>query len=167
MIAAAIQPHPAHPPHRSEYRGRPFTASDVARYCALLAALSPEDVRLRFHSVTAPSDPELIRTAVLGPGSLGAVLVERRAGELVGVAHAAPANAERRGEFGILVAAPHRRRGLGGALTDALLRTMAARGFTRAEAYTAWENHAAAALLRSRRFRPQHVGGGLIRWQLG
>ena len=167
MIAAAIHPHPARPARRSDYRLRAFTAADVPRYRALLASLSPEDVRLRFHSVTAPSDPELIRAALLGPDSLGAVLVETRAGELVGVAHAAPAGAERRGEFGILVAAEHRRRGLGGALADALLGTMAARGITRAEAYTAWENRAAAALLRSRGFRAKHVGGGLVRWQRG
>jgi RimJ/RimL family protein N-acetyltransferase len=164
MIAAAIHPYPARP---SGYRLRPFTAADLPRYCALLAALSPEDVRRRFHSVTAPSDPALIRAALLGPGSLGAVLVETRTGELVGVAHAAPAGAERRGEFGILVAADHRRRGLGGALADALLQTLAARGVTRAEAYTAWENRAAAALLRSRGFRAKHVGAGLVRWQRG
>jgi len=167
MIAAAIHSHPARPARRPFYRLRPFSIDDLPRYCALLASLSPEDVRLRFHSVTAPSDPDQIRIALLGPGSLGATLVETRAGELVGVAHAAPANAERRGEFGILVAAAHRRRGLGGALADALLRAMAARGVTRAEAYTAWENRAAAALLRSRGFRAQHVGGGLVRWLRG
>jgi RimJ/RimL family protein N-acetyltransferase len=167
MIAAAIGPNPARPALDHQYGLRPFTAGDVPRYCALLASLSPEDVRRRFHSVTAPSDPEAIGTALLGPGSLGAVLVETRAGELVGVSHAAPAGAERRGEFGILVAAAHRRRGLGGAMADALLAVMAARGVTRAEAYTAWENGAAAALLRSRGFRAKHVGGGLVRWQLG
>jgi acetyltransferase len=167
MIAAAIHPHPARPARPSHYRLQPFTAADVPRYCALLASLSPEDVRLRFHSVSAPSDPAQIATALLGPGSLGAVLVETRAGELVGVAHAAPADAERRGEFGILVAAAHRRRGLGGALADALLQAMTARGVSRAEAYTAWENRAAAALLRSRGFRARHVGAGLVRWLRG
>ncbi|MBV8300082.1 MAG: GNAT family N-acetyltransferase [Candidatus Eremiobacteraeota bacterium] len=167
MIAAAIHPHPARPARHPNYRLRPFTEGDVPRYCALLASLSPEDVRLRFHSVTAPSDPEQIRGALLGAGSLGAVLVETCAGELVGVAHAAPANVERRGEFGILVAAAHRRRRLGGALADMLLHGMAARGVTRAEAYTAWENRAAAALLRSRGFRARHVGGGLVRWLRG
>jgi acetyltransferase len=167
MIAAAIRPRPERSALDPDYRVRPFAAGDVPRYRALLASLSPADVRLRFHSATAPSDPEAIRAALLGPGSLGAVLVETRAGELVGVAHAAPADAERRGEFGILVAAEHRRRGLGGALSDTLLAAMAARGITRAEAYTAWENRAAAALLRSRGFRAQHVGGGLVRWQLG
>jgi RimJ/RimL family protein N-acetyltransferase len=161
MIAPAIHPTAA---KLGASRLRAFTEADVLRYRDLLESLPPEDVRLRFHSVVAPSDPAIIRAALLGPASLGAVLVESPGGELRGVAHAAPGDDDRRGEFGVLVVASHRRLGLGGAMADALIAGMAARGITRAEAYTAWENHAAAALLRSRGFEGRHIGGGLVRW---
>ncbi|HEV3085723.1 MAG TPA: GNAT family protein [Candidatus Elarobacter sp.] len=168
MIAQAILPLPARSALDPRFRLRPFTDEDVPRYAALLASLSPADVRLRFHSVSAPSDTAAIREALLGDHSLGAVLIESvLSGELLGVSHAAPGHGERRGEFGVLVVASHRRRGFGGAMADALLSSMAGRGVTRAEAYTAWENRPAAALLHSRGFRPQHVGGGLVRWELG
>ncbi len=39
-------------------------------------------------------------------------------------------------------------------------------GAVAAVAYTAWENTAAAALLRSRGFRGKHDGGGTMRWVL-
>jgi RimJ/RimL family protein N-acetyltransferase len=150
---------------RGGRRVRPFTQADLNAYDALLESLAPADVRLRFHSATIPS-PAQVREMLFGPAALGGVLAESLAGELLGVAHAARERSERRGEFGILVAAPYRRNGLGGALTDALLWHIAAHGTTEVVAYTAWENLAAAALLRSRGFAGKHDGGGTMRWVL-
>lgn len=153
-------------PSRSAGRRiRPFTQADVTAYDALLAALSPADVRLRFHAASIPS-PVQVGEMLFGPAALGGVLAEAPGGDLLGVAHAARERSERRGEFGILVAAPYRRNGVGGALTDALLWHIAARGTTEVVAYTAWENNAAAALLRSRGFAGRHDGGGTMRWVL-
>jgi ribosomal protein S18 acetylase RimI-like enzyme len=145
---------------------RPFTAADVPAYAALIEALSPADRRLRFHSAAAPSAPEQLRAMTLGPHAAGGVLVESHDGVLRGVAHAAFAETSDRAEFGIVVAAPFRRRGFGGAMTDALLRGLAARGVTSVDAYTLWENLPAAALLRSRGFAGRHDGGGSVRWTL-
>ncbi|MDB5071570.1 MAG: hypothetical protein JWM87_2681 [Candidatus Eremiobacteraeota bacterium] len=150
---------------RADRHIRPFAPPDVAAYNALLESLSPADVRLRFHSASIPS-PAQVREMLFGPAALGGVLAESSAGELLGIAHAARERSERRGEFGILVAAPYRRKGLGGALTDALLWHIAAHGTTEVVAYTAWENNAAAALLRSRGFVGKHDGGGTMRWVL-
>ena len=150
---------------RGDRHVRLFAPRDLAAYNALLESLSPADVRLRFHSASIPS-PAQVREMLFGRGALGGVLAESSAGELLGVAHAAHERSERRGEFGILVAAPYRRNGLGGALTDALLWHIAAHGTTEAVAYTAWENNAAAALLRSRGFVGNHDGGGTMRWVL-
>lgn len=150
----------------SAHRIRPFTAADVAAYAALIEALSPADRRLRFHSAAAPSAPEQLRAMMLGPHAAGGFLVESDDGSLRGVAHAAFGGTEERAEFGIVVEAPFRRRGFGGAMTDALLRALAARGVTEIDAYTLWENLPAAVLLRSRGFSGRHDGGGSVRWTL-
>jgi RimJ/RimL family protein N-acetyltransferase len=147
----------------SAHRIRPFRAGDVPAYAALIAALSPADRRMRFHSAAAPSAPEQLRAMTLGPHAAAAVVVET-AGEMRGVAHAAFGDPASSAEFGILVGAPFRRRGFGGAMTDALLRMLAVRGVSRVDAYTLWENAAAAALLRSRGFSGGHQGGGTVRW---
>lgn len=144
---------------------RSFAPADVAAYWALLESLSAADVRARFHSASLPS-PDQVREMLFGPAALAAVLAESSEGKLWGIAHAAREGSTRRGEFGILVDAPMRRRGLGGALTDELLWVLAARGATQAVGYTAWENAAAGALLRSRGFEGKHDGGGVIRWVL-
>ena len=146
-------------------RLRPFARRDVAAYAALLERLSPADVRSRFHSAAAPSSVEQIRTMLFGPHALGGFVVAAPDGTLHGVAHAA-AGAVRTAEFGIVVEAAFRRRGFGGALTDALFRALGARGTTTVDAYTLWENHAAAALLASRGFEGRHEGGGTVRWTL-
>jgi ribosomal protein S18 acetylase RimI-like enzyme len=150
----------------SAHRIRPFLASDVAAYAALIAALSPADRRMRFHSAAAPSAPEQLRAMTLGPHTAAAVLVETAGGQVRGVAHAAFGDPASCAEFGVVVGAPFRRRGFGGAMTDALLRILAARGVSRVDAYTLWENAAAAALLRSRGFSGDHQGGGTVRWVL-
>jgi ribosomal protein S18 acetylase RimI-like enzyme len=171
MISLAV---PAGASRDRRPRIRPLSQRDLAAYYALLESLSPADVRARFHSASIPS-PAQVREMLFGPAALGAVLAETRAGEpsagsrggeLLGVAHAARERTERRGEFGILVAAAHRRKGLGGGLTDALLALIASRGTAEAVAYTAWENVAAAALLRSRGFVAKHDGAGTVRWVL-
>ena len=146
-------------------RLRPFARQDVAGYAALIAALSPADVRSRFHSAAAPASLEQIREMLFGARAVGGFVVASPDGKLHGVAHAATGP---RGvaEFGIVVEAAFRRRGHGGALTDAVLRTLGTRGAAAVEAYTLWENHAAAALLASRGFSGVHEGGGSVHWML-
>jgi ribosomal protein S18 acetylase RimI-like enzyme len=144
---------------------RRFERRDVAPYAALIASLSPADVRARFHSAAAPASPGQIREMLFGPNALGGFVVASAGGALHGVAHAAEGPGGT-AEFGIVVEAAFRRRGYGGALTDALLGALAARGAVAVEAYTLWENHAAAALLSSRGFRGCHEGGGSVRWAL-
>jgi ribosomal protein S18 acetylase RimI-like enzyme len=151
----------------SAHRIRPFLDGDVPAYAALIAALSPADRRMRFHSAAAPSAPEQLRAMTLGPHAAAAVLVEAYGGgDLYGVAHAAFGDPASSAEFGVVVGAPFRRRGFGGAMTDALLRMLAVRGVSRVDAYTLWENAPAAALLRSRGFTGGHQGGGTVRWVL-
>jgi len=147
-------------------RIRPFTAADVPAYAALIEALSPADRRLRFHSAAARFPVEEIRAMMLGPHAAGGMLAESDDGALRGVAHAAFGHTPDAAEFGIVVEAPFRRRGFGGAMTDGLLRALAARGVTSVDAYTLWENLPAAALLRSRGFTGRHDGGGSVRWLL-
>jgi RimJ/RimL family protein N-acetyltransferase len=103
---------------------------------------------------------------LLGRHAAAGVLVESAGGELLGVAHAAFGDSASRAEFGVLVDAPFRRRGFGGAMTDVLLETLAARGVGRVHAYTLWENAPAAGLLRSRGFAGRHDGGGSVHWVL-
>ncbi|HEX3465196.1 MAG TPA: GNAT family N-acetyltransferase [Candidatus Elarobacter sp.] len=153
-------------PAAAAQRIRPFTTGDVPAYGALIAALSPADRRMRFHSAAGPPGPDELRTMLLGPHAADAVLAESADGALRGVAHAALGDTPKRAEFGIIVEAPFRRRGLGGAMTDALLRALAARGVVAVDAYTLWENVPAAALLRSRGFHGRHDGGGSVHWTL-
>jgi ribosomal protein S18 acetylase RimI-like enzyme len=144
---------------------RRFERRDIEPYAVLIAALSPADVRARFHSAAAPASLGQIREMLFGPHALGGFVITSAGGRLYGVAHAA-AGSGGCAEFGIVVAAAFRRRGYGGALTDALLRALPRRGVFAVEAYTLWENYAAGALLSSRGFRGSHEGGGSVHWAL-
>jgi len=134
---------------------------DVAAIRALLLACTPADLRARYFVPHAPAAHGDIRTALFGRGALGARVATDDA-TVAGIGELARGDAP---EIGLLVAAPCRRRGYGGALLDALIRDAAAAGAPVIDGYALWENVAVAALLRSRGFSARYDGGGVVRWR--
>lgn len=171
----AIAPYPAEWVRQLDWQGaplrlRPIRPEDEPQHRAFVAALSPEDLRLRFfQSRRELPASEMARLTQIDYAREMAFIAERPAAtggrETLGVARAVadPDNVE--AEFAVVVRTDLKHRGLGRLLLDALVDCLRARGTQRLVGYVLRENLPMHQLCAALGFHAEATPGdpGLVR----
>jgi RimJ/RimL family protein N-acetyltransferase len=141
---------------------RPIAPSDRAALAALFDRLSPESRYRRFMGLKKVLLPRELTylTEVDHVGHEAIVAIDAASGELVGVARYA---LDRAGvpDFAVAVDDAWHGRGLGTALSRAVIERAVDNGFERMTASTLWDNDPARRLLARLGFAPESVSAGV------
>jgi acetyltransferase len=143
---------------------RSIRPSDDDNYCSVLARTSDADRYCRFFHFVDHFDAQHVRRFVEPqPDVVGFIAVEDE--RPLGVAHAflLPDGAA---ELAIVVAADARRRGVGAALLEHVVRAAHARGWRRLVAYALHDNGAFKGLATAAGMRRIESKGNVVTWEL-
>jgi acetyltransferase len=129
-MALAIRPYPAHLQQIVQIEGggkitvRPIRPDDEPSYARFFAAISPDDIRLRFFSGRRSFPHTFVAhlTQIDYAREMAFVAIDNRSRELLGVSRLVLDPDLTRGEFGILVRSDMQTRGIGWQLMEALLK---------------------------------------------
>jgi acetyltransferase len=128
---------------------RPVRPEDAALYPDFAAAITPEDVRMRFFAPVRPPQAEsLARLTQLDPATAAAfVALDEGSGRLLGIARLHYENGAD-GEYGILVRSSLQGRGIGWMLMTRLIDHARARGLRQMHGLVLAENTTMLAMCR-------------------
>ncbi|GAC1576439.1 MAG: hypothetical protein NVS3B7_09330 [Candidatus Elarobacter sp.] len=143
---------------------RSIEPSDEDSYRAILETTSAEDRYCRFFHLVDHFDPaEVHRFVETRDDMLGVIAFD---GDVpLGAAHAALLDAES-AELAIVVSREARRRGVAGALVEALIARLHERGFRHLQACSLRENRAFERLAKRSGFHVEQAEGAALRWSL-
>jgi acetyltransferase len=152
----AIRPYPRERERHTELRDgtkilvRPVRPEDEPLYGPFFAAVTPEDLRLRFFAPVKEFGHTFIArfTQIDYPRAMAFIAIEESSGKMPGVVRAhADANCER-GEFAILVRSDMKGRGLGYLLMQLIIEYARSEGLTAIEGQVLSENATMLAMCR-------------------
>lgn len=162
-------PDPIHPtplPDGPPIRWRPPQPGDAPAIARLVAALSPQDRRRRFHGTLRELPGALLARFAAPPSADTVALVAEHApsGELVADVRAVLDETRHDADFGLMVATAWQGRGLGHHALGALCEAAAARGWHWLYGHVLAENRPMLALAARCGFRasPHRGDGGIV-----
>ncbi|MDR2155520.1 MAG: bifunctional acetate--CoA ligase family protein/GNAT family N-acetyltransferase [Burkholderiaceae bacterium] len=168
-IRFAIRPYPAELIETLEWRARPLTLrpirpEDEARHLAFLAALDPEDIRMRlFYSRRTLERSELARLVQIDytreMAFVATIAAANGDEQTLGIARALTDPDNAGAEFGIIIRPDMKGTGLGRILMDKLIRYQRAAGTQRLSATVLAENDRMRQLGRTLGFTDQPTPG--------
>jgi acetyltransferase len=139
-------------------RIRPIRPTDAKRLSVMVAACSPQDVRLRFGASLRRLSPELASSLTqIDYDRQMALVAEDSAGVFLGVGRLCADPEGEAAEFTLLIRSDRQRHGLGGVLLEALLDYARGRGLARVWGQTECDNGHMIELARALGFET-HAG---------
>jgi acetyltransferase len=163
----AIRPYPSHLRQTVQIKDggemivRPIRPDDAASYARFLAAISPEDIRLRF-LVGRRSFPHAFvahLTQIDYAREMAFVAVDQQTRELLGVSRLVLDPDLTHGEFGILVRSDRQGRGIGRQLMKTLLDYARNEGVEEVRGIVHVENRTMLEMARQLGFVSRNMGG--------
>jgi len=144
----SIRPYPSHLQQIVQIEGggemtvRPIRPDDEQSYARFFAAISADDIRLRFFSGRRSFPHTFVAhlTQIDYAREMAFVAIDNRSRELLGVSRLVLDPDLTRGEFGILVRSDMQARGIGWQLMEALLRYARSQGVTEVKGIVHVEN---------------------------
>lgn len=134
---------------------RPIAPEDAQREQTFVRGLSPQSRYFRFMNTLNELSPQLLERFTHPDPAREIALIaliesaNHAADEQIAVARCQRTTAEGAGEFAIVVADAHQRKGLGRILMLELIRCAHVRGWPRIEGLVLWNNHRMLDLMRS------------------
>ncbi len=163
----SIRPYPSHLQQIVQIEGggemtvRPIRPDDEPSYTRFFAAISPDDMRLRFFSGRRSLSHEFIAhlTQIDYAREMAFIGIDNRNGELLGVSRLVLDPDLTHGEFGILVRSDMQARGIGWQLLEALLKYARGEGVTQVKGIVHVENKKMLEMARQFGFACKSVEG--------
>ena len=147
---------------------RRLTPDDSVAVADMFLRMSDESRRRRFLSAKPYlTEKDLSYFTEVDHATCEAVAALDQDGRIIGVAQYAARQPGGTADIAVVVVDEYQGRGIGRALTGAIMRCARANGYSRLVATTLWENAAARALFADFGFRARGMGDGLIELQLG
>jgi acetyltransferase len=163
----AIRPYPSHLQETVQIEGggqmivRPIRPDDEPSYTRFFAAISPDDVRLRFFSGRRSFPHTFVAhlTQIDYAREMAFVAIDNRSRELLGVSRLVLDPDLTHGEFGILVRSDMQARGIGWQLMEALLKYARSEGVKEVKGIVHVENKNMLEMAHQLGFASGHVEG--------